>query len=219
MWSTRLTVLGLVRWLGPVHGYLIRHELERWSPPESPNKLKAGSIYHALKKLTSDGLVEIVSTESVNDRPARTSYRITTAGERAFHTELRRQLWEFTPATDPFEAVWAFAPALGTKEAIAVLRERADALYGHIEQLTQCLANTTGEWESQDLDFMPDHARAMMRRRAEMLAVDATWCEETADRIANGEIDLGTDMNSDMSQQWREAIQHDYQKKSTNESV
>src|SRR5437899_3730180 len=81
--ATRLLILGLVKWLQPVHGYDVRRELLSWNVDEWAN-IAPGSIYHALRKLTEEGLLEEVATEQVGARPARTTYRVTPAGDDEF---------------------------------------------------------------------------------------------------------------------------------------
>lgn len=206
MWSTRLLVLGLVRWLGPVHGYLVRRELDSWRMP-GVSEIGAGSIYHALKRLTADGLIEVASTESVDDRPARTTYRITVAGESEFQRLLREKLWEVTASEDPFHTAWSFAGVLGRGENIALLRQRAEVLYSRVESLTILLAASSSEWvEGHEQEFMPAHVRALLRRQADLWAVDAEWCEQTAERIESGELDLGKEPGPEEAAHWRESI-------------
>src|SRR5262245_33162828 len=106
MWTSRLLILGLVRWLQPVHGYDVRRELMSWRVDEWGG-LKPGSIYHGLKKLAADGCLEIVATEQVDNRPARTTYRITAKGEQEFQSLLREKLWGFERWTDPFFVAWS----------------------------------------------------------------------------------------------------------------
>src|SRR5688500_11438635 len=62
--TTRLMILGVVRWLQPVHGYDVRRELLSWQV-EDWASIAPGSIYHALRKLTDEGLLEEVATEQV----------------------------------------------------------------------------------------------------------------------------------------------------------
>jgi DNA-binding PadR family transcriptional regulator len=209
MWSTRLLVLGLVRWLGPVHGYLVRRELDSWRLP-GVSEIGAGSIYHALKRLTADGIIEVVGTESVDARPARTTYRITAKGETEFQRTLREKLWEVTTSDDPFHTAWTFAQVLSPAENVAMLRQRAETLYERVEMVTRVLASTTSDFkEANGEAFVPAHARAMMKRQADLWAVDAEWCEHTAERIETGDLDLGPDLDAEQAAYWREAISSD----------
>ncbi|WP_051393330.1 PadR family transcriptional regulator [Glycomyces arizonensis] len=209
MWSTRLLVLGLVRWLGPVHGYLVRRELDSWRMP-GVTEIGAGSIYHALKKLTADGLIEVVATESVDDRPARTTYRITVTGESEFQRLLREKLWEVAPADDPFHTAWSFANVLSKSENTALLRQRTEVLYARIDAMTVLLASTTGEFTcGREEYFLPSHVRALIKRQIDLMATDAEWCESTAERIESGELELGQDVGPKEGEQWRESIRSD----------
>src|SRR5258706_9020003 len=124
MSTTRLMVLGLVKWMQPVHGYVVKRELESWQADEWAN-IAPGSIYHALRKLAEEELLAAVATEQVGARPARTSYRITPKGNREFEELLRRFWWQFSAPVDPFQAGFAFLPELPRDEAVAALRNRA----------------------------------------------------------------------------------------------
>ncbi|THV31942.1 PadR family transcriptional regulator [Glycomyces paridis] len=206
MWSTRLLVLGLVRWLGPVHGYLVRRELDTWRMPGAP-EVGAGSIYHALKRLTADGQLEVAATESVDDRPARTTYRITAKGEAEFQRTLREKLWDVAERDDPFATAWAFAQVLTPAENIAILRQRAEVLYSRVEQVTILLAATTPEFvQGREGEFVPAHARAMLKRQTDLWNTDAEWCEDTANRIESGDLEVGADLDAAQAGHWREAI-------------
>ncbi|GAA2302147.1 PadR family transcriptional regulator [Glycomyces scopariae] len=204
-----MLVLGLVRWLGPVHGYLVRRELDSWRLP-GVSEIGAGSIYHALKRLALDGSIEVVDTESVDARPARTTYRVTAKGETEFQRTLREKLWEVSASEDPFHTAWTFAQVLSPAENVAMLRRRAETLYERVELVTQVLAATTSDFkEANGEAFVPAHARAMMRRQADLWAVDAEWCEQTAERIESGDLELGPDLDAEQAGYWREAIKSD----------
>jgi DNA-binding PadR family transcriptional regulator len=206
MWNTRLLVLGLVRWLGPVHGYLVRRELDSWRMP-GVAEIGAGSIYHALKKLTADGLIEVVTTESVDARPARTTYKVTVAGETEFQRLVREKLWEVAAADDPFHTAWTFAQVLSPAENTAMLRQRAETLYQRVETLTMMLAATTSTYSEDGGEaYVPAHARAMMKRQADLWAVDAEWCENTAERIESGALVIDPELDPAQAEYWREAI-------------
>src|SRR5215510_1487466 len=120
-------ILGLVRWMQPVHGYDVRRELMSWQAEEWAN-IAPGSIYHALRKMTDEGLLEEVATEQVGARPARTTYRLTADGDREFEELLRKYWWDYKLPVDPFTAAFAFLPALPVREAAAALRNRAKLL-------------------------------------------------------------------------------------------
>ena len=86
-----MMILGLVRWMQPVHGYDVRRELLSWNADKWAN-VQPGSIYHALRKLTDEGLLRAVATEQVGARPARTTYEVTPKGERGVRDPAAGQL-------------------------------------------------------------------------------------------------------------------------------
>ena len=119
-----MMILGVVKLLQPVHGYDVRRELLSWNADEWAN-VAPGSIYHALRKLSEEGLLEEVATEQVGARPARTTYRITPKGDSEFEDLLRDYWWRYEQPVDPFQAAMAFVAALPREEAVGALRNRA----------------------------------------------------------------------------------------------
>ena len=71
----------------PMHGYALISEIEKAS--ESRVRLRVGTLYAALDRLTQEGLVEVDSEEVVNGRLRRT-YRVTGAGASALAEEADR---------------------------------------------------------------------------------------------------------------------------------
>jgi len=179
--ATRLLILGLVRWVQPVHGYDVRRELLSWHADEWAN-VAPGSIYHALKKLAEEGLLREVATEQVGARPARTKYEMTEVGEREFQALLRDYWWQYREPVDPFLAAFGFLPALPRREAVAALRNRARTLRGKAE-----FTRTAIEKGGFDGDE-PPHVLEMFRLMLARAEVEAQWCDRVADRVEAGEL-------------------------------
>lgn len=219
MWKTRLLVLGLVRWLGPVHGYDVHQQILAWGFGES-GTVKAGSIYHSLKKLTSQSLVEITSTEQRSGKPARTSYRTTAAGDAEFHRLLRDRLWDSKISDSDFGIAWTMAPALSPPEAVAILRQRAAILTDLMDKCTGRIASSVNSPSEPDdnPDYLPPHMRALLRLGIHQRAVAADWCEEVANHIESGELDLARDPSEEEAREWRERISRYRIKNSTRET-
>lgn len=173
--ATRMMILGVVQWLQPVHGYDVRRELLSWSADKWAN-VQPGSIYHALRKLSEEGLLREVGTEQVGARPARTSYEITPKGMDEFQAQLRSQWWSLSPAPDPFMAAFAFLPALPRDEAAAALRNRAVQLSAGVKQLEVLLS-------ADRLPAIPDHVAWMWDLVIARSAAEIAWCERTAARV------------------------------------
>jgi len=170
-----MMILGLVQWLEPVHGYDVRRELLSWSADKWAN-VQPGSIYHGLRKLTDEGLLEEVATEQVGGRPARTTYAITEKGKAEFQTLLRNGWWNLSPGPDPFMAAFSFLPALSREESAAALRNRAHQLRAGAQQLESA---TTADWA----DDKPAFVAWMWERSIVMAEAEIAWCERTAQRI------------------------------------
>jgi DNA-binding PadR family transcriptional regulator len=175
-----MMILGLVGWLQPVHGYDVRRELLSWDV-ESWANIQPGSIYHALRKLSEEGLLEEVATEQVGARPARTTYRITVKGQVEFEELLRKYSWTVSASIDPFSAAWSFSPALPRAEAIAMLRNRARSLEVHAERHRVALTDQSG-W----MDAKPAHVGWLFELVVVKLEAEIAWCHRIADRIEAG---------------------------------
>ena len=78
----RLMVLGLLK-TKPMSGYEIQQLLTK-SQSASWAGILPGSIYHALKKMAKEGLVEIDSIEKTGNR-SKAIYKITADGEMEFN--------------------------------------------------------------------------------------------------------------------------------------
>src|ERR1051326_9017822 len=175
-----MMILGLVSWRQPVHGYDVRRELLSWNADEWAN-VAPGSIYHALRKLAQEGLLEEVATEQVGARPARTTYRTTPKGDAEFQELLRKYWWEFQPAVDPFQAALGFLPALPREEAAAALRIRARMLRTAAQGMKASLGSE-GMRTSK-----PVHVGWMFERVILLLEAEIPWCERVADLVEAGE--------------------------------
>jgi DNA-binding PadR family transcriptional regulator len=95
--STRMLILGVVA-DGPKHGY----QIQKWMTESRTDlwaDVKPGSLYHALKKLTAEGLIEPTEVIARGDR-TRITYRITAAG-RAELTRLLTDGWTRLPRSYP----------------------------------------------------------------------------------------------------------------------
>ena len=175
-----MMILGLVRWLQPVHGYDVRRELLSWDV-ESWANIQAGSIYHALRKLSEEGLLEEVATEQVGARPARTTYRVTPKGDAEFQELIRKYWWDFRPPTDQFAASFSFLPALPRGEAIAALRNRARVLEGHAARHRELIRP-----DSEMMKYKPPHVGWQLELVVVRLEAEIAWCYRVADRIEAG---------------------------------
>lgn len=175
---TRLLILGLVRWLEPVHGYQVRRELVSWNVEEWAN-VASGSIYHGLRKMAEEGLLEEVASEQVGGRPARTPYRTTRFGQEEFQRLLRKYWWEQHSTVDPFLAALSFLPSLSRREAALALRNRLAVLRGHVD----LAASEQQGWTHEK----PVHVTWLAELMVARVEAEIGWCERVLARIEAGE--------------------------------
>src|SRR5579871_1722177 len=102
---------------------------------EESIKLRYGSLYTVIDLLTKAGFIGEKKTTRDGNRPERTIYEISKAGE----TEMRDWMREIlsTPAKEypQFEAGLSLLPALPFAEAVDVLETRLEFLKKDIEQV------------------------------------------------------------------------------------
>ncbi|SCL18945.1 transcriptional regulator, PadR family [Micromonospora rhizosphaerae] len=193
-----MMILGLVRWMQPVHGYDVRRELLSWKADQWAN-VQPGSIYHALRKLTEEGLLRTVATEQVGGRPARTTYEITDKGVDEFETLLRGLWWRLEERTDPFSAAFSFLPALPREEAAAALRNRAMLLRATVESIRAALDS---EWLRTT---RPVYVGWMFELWAGRAEAEIAWCERIAERVESGVSYLPAELtDAEGWAEWRE---------------
>jgi DNA-binding PadR family transcriptional regulator len=200
-----MMILGLVKWLQPVHGYDVRRELLSWHADQWAN-IQPGSIYHALRKLTEEGLLAEVATEQVGSRPARTTYRMTPLGDREFEELLRKYWWEYRDPVDPFAAAFSLLPALPRREAAAALRNRTRLLEARIAQVQEVM-DAAPDW----VDDKPVHTMWMFELVIARTEVEIAWCLRVADRIEAGEGSHAGEVDPvEEGRRWREAIAKEF---------
>jgi DNA-binding PadR family transcriptional regulator len=186
--ATRLLVLGVVRMHGSAHGYQVRRELLGWSADKWAN-VAPGSIYHALKQMTKEGLLEQVDLASAEAGPERTAYRLTGEGEAEFQLLLAKGLTDDpTDQASYFSlaAAITFITALPRKKAISLLRHRLVQLDG------QCA--TVGDALAEGADWgQPAHIAELYRLWHVTLTATMTWTRDLIERLERGEYVMADD--------------------------
>jgi DNA-binding PadR family transcriptional regulator len=85
----------------PQHGYAVIEDVGRMT--DGRVRLRAGTLYAALDRLRSDGLIEVEREEIVHSR-LRRYYRLTGAGEQRLATESARLRQQATIAESRLRA-------------------------------------------------------------------------------------------------------------------
>ncbi|MGB3437756.1 MAG: PadR family transcriptional regulator [Actinophytocola sp.] len=181
MSATRLLVLGVVRMYGSAHGYQVRRELLSWSADKWAN-VAPGSIYHALKKMETDRLLEVVPTDDQPGGPDRTAYRLTPDGETEFQLLLAKYLAESDDSAQGayrLAAAVTFLPALPRAKALSLLRHRITQLAGQRASARDLLEHGSG-WGQ------PEHVGELYRLW--LASMDATdeWLRGLVARLESG---------------------------------
>jgi DNA-binding PadR family transcriptional regulator len=132
----RLLVLGTLARFGPMHGHQLKRSIQTINV-EAWSEVRAGSLYHALHQLAAEGMIELVQVERPGRLPARTVYRITSAGEAELEVLRDRALREVRPSADPFDVALWVAAGLGPERLEDVVRHRLDALRGQLSELAE----------------------------------------------------------------------------------
>jgi DNA-binding PadR family transcriptional regulator len=186
--ATRLLVLGVVRMHGTAHGYQVRRDLLTWSADKWANAAP-GSIYHALKKMAAEKLLEIVESDGEARGPDRTAYRLTLDGETEFQLLLAKSLSEGennTHGAYALSAAVTLLPALPRARAISLLRHRLTQLEGDMAAVTSVLTSGT-DWGH------PPHVDELYRLWQASIGSTADWIRQLIGRLEAGEYVMADD--------------------------
>lgn len=138
IWLVRLIILGMLK-IRPLSGYEIQQVLQM-SQTEIWAGVLPGSIYHALKKMDKEGLIEVDTVEQTGHR-IKAIYKITEKGQLEF-TELLKSslLGKSVGLPSTLYAAISFLHELPTKDSIQALAEQKVLLEKEVEQLKIGLA-------------------------------------------------------------------------------
>jgi DNA-binding PadR family transcriptional regulator len=176
----KFIVLGTLDRISPASGYDIIRELEnkminRWT------NVKKGSIYHALKALNKEGLVEETERLKQGLYPTSTLYKITEAGRVAFDQMQAEAFLGLFPNYLGFKLALKFNVRRSTAE-IAAFSAKAikiiDANLAGMDAYVNSLAETDPRRISDP--FFIEHDKMLLRQEKQ-------WIQMAVERIMNGE--------------------------------
>jgi DNA-binding PadR family transcriptional regulator len=167
--SIRLFILGSLEERGEMHGHALRLLAEE-EHIDSWTDFGPGSIYGAIKRLTTDGLIEERRTEREGNYPERQVYGITDAGTEALRDLRRETLDTLTYRHDPVDLALARLDPEGLDAVDGVLRSRLarlrverDHWVAHAEHIRKYLTLTETH---------------VMRHQYHRLSGEIAWHEE-----------------------------------------
>ncbi|MFE3173709.1 PadR family transcriptional regulator [Amycolatopsis sp. NPDC059090] len=188
MSATRLLVLGVVRMFGRAHGYQVRRELLSWSADKWAN-VQPGSIYHALKKMAAEDLLEKIDVEPGDGGPDRVAYRLTPDGDKEFQSLLARGLSDPHAGNAQLCAAISLMPALVRAQAIYLLRQQLIHFDGEERRSRLSL-------EDGSTSGLPSHVTEMNRLWAGVAKANKEWLTGVISRLEAGEYVMADDPGS-----------------------
>jgi DNA-binding PadR family transcriptional regulator len=177
--ATRLLVLGVVRMHGKAHGYQVRRELLSWAADKWGN-VQPGSIYHALKKMTAEGLLEQVEEAEDAGGQDRVAYKLTEDGETEFLVQLGRALSSDDASGYSLSAAVTFMPSLPRAQVLALLKQQLANMEAHAQSTHYAREHST------DLG-KPPHVSELYRLWSAHAEANVTWMQDLIGRLEAGE--------------------------------
>lgn len=172
--STRLFILGSLAKDGPMHGHQIRRaaqvdRTELWAD------VKPGSLYGALHRMETEGVVVALRTEQEGNRPARTVYAITDGGRAELEAQRDEALRAARLRPDPVDLALQFAGGLEQDELRGVIAERRTAIMADLAAWRRLRASAE--------PYLTEVERIAFRHTLLRLEVEVAWHEELLEHI------------------------------------
>jgi DNA-binding PadR family transcriptional regulator len=164
----------------PMHAYRMQQLIKERHKEDVVNVVQRNSIYQTLDRLLRDELVEVAATERSDNRPERTTYRITASGRAALRTWLIAMV--STPAAEfpEFPAALSFLPSLSPAEALAAVTDRV----GHLQQK---LATIEREL-AQGGTFLPRLFLIESEYQRDVIAAELAYVQTLQSDLTTGEL-------------------------------
>jgi DNA-binding PadR family transcriptional regulator len=143
---------------------------------------KTGSIYHALRQLGKEGLLEEFDVPATAAAPARTDYAITETGDAEFHRLMEKALTVPEMRPDMLCAGLVLMSALPRAEVLGYLRERLGKLVEQREDVAH--ANRTASFTGERP--LPAHVEALLSFWTSNTTANHDWLEGLIGKIEGG---------------------------------
>jgi DNA-binding PadR family transcriptional regulator len=175
--ETRLFVLAALARRGPMHGHQLRRDA-RLDRADLWSRVKPGSLYGALHRMESEGLVRPLRTEQQGALPARTIYEITDEGRRELRALRDEAFTEVDIRPDPVDLALAVGDDLDPELLRGYLEDRIAALRAIGSRMEHQLDRRWPDQSTAD-DLIAEHARLRIRTEIE-------WHEKVLAGIGKG---------------------------------
>jgi DNA-binding PadR family transcriptional regulator len=172
---------------GEAHGYQVRQDLRMWAAERWAN-VKPGSIYHALKKMATDNLLEAVHTEESDLGPDRVVYRITQQGEGEFFYLLNKAISDLEAGPAMFNAALTFITALERGTLTYLLKTRTQQLQAAVDSTELMIGNMIAEQDGER--GKPPHVKELFTHWLVTSSAEVAWLRDLITRLEAGEYNL-----------------------------
>lgn len=181
--ATRIALLSMLE-LRPMHGYELRQVMEarqmhRWA------NIQYGSIYRGLQQLAREGLLAEEGEERAGNRPTRTIYRITDAGQEELKNLLRKAWAEPVLNADPVDLAMRLMVLLPEAEVAELIEQRLAALEAHRAQVEQTSAEVLKKVQSLP-EGIQNNIMDLFEHRRYLLEAESRWIQNVQQRLASG---------------------------------
>ena len=145
-------------------------------------RLNYGSLYSVVTALEKAGFIKAVETLREGNRPERTVYAITEAGQEEFADWLTELLARPEKDFSQLEAGLAYLPAFPPAKVVELLEQRADVLRAEIQQIE-------ATHEQMRAMGLPQLFWVESEFRLALIRTEAEFASRLADRIRDDELE------------------------------
>lgn len=168
MSSIRLFILDSFARHGEMHGHQLRLQAEE-EHVQLWTDITVGSLYGAIKRLASDGLISVVRSEREGNFPERHVYDITDAGRVTLARVRHDGLTRLTVRPDPFDLALSRLDPERIDDLQSVLAARLDDLRG--------VLTWTREHNAHAEPYLGVSEKIALSHREHTLASEIAWTE------------------------------------------
>jgi DNA-binding PadR family transcriptional regulator len=143
-------------------------------------KVRPGSLYHAVERLSGDKLVEATGTDRKGNRPERTTYAITAEGHTALTSRVRELIQQPVREYPHFPLALSQAHNVPAEETLADLRQYIAALDEDIADIDSFVRAARADGKAETYLVPGDYILAMS-------VAQRDWIAHLITRIENKE--------------------------------
>ena len=147
--------------------------------------LTNGTMYHTVERLERSGLIAQVGVDRDGNRPERTTYTLTDAGDAAVDAWVRRELPRIDRPTE-FRVALSEAHELDRATVVQLLGERRAALAADT-------ARVRDEVDDARRAGVPEQYLIEVDRHLALAAADVAWLDSFLDGLQDPELAWGDD--------------------------